>query len=151
MTFDLPEGAAAGKVMRFNLKPVPDMRVEVPQGLKAGSPMTFERPDGMRIGLTVPPGKGPGDHFEVTPPALMVLVPEEVNAGETVVFCMPAPPLGQWFKATVPGDLQLGKYFAARLPPPDAAQVKGGSPKANAIAAKANLSGEAVATPEKSD
>merc|ERR1740123_2434517 len=43
-----------------------------------------------------------------------------------------APSLGQWFKAQVPESLQLGKYFAARLPPPDA--LKGGSPKAGAVA-----------------
>merc|ERR1711862_785822 len=107
--------------------------------------MTFERGDGSRISITVPPGKKPGDFFEVSPPALMVLVPEEVKAGETVVFCMPAPPLGQWFKAKVPESLQLGKYFAARLPPPDAAQVKGGSPKANAVAAAAGGSDVASA------
>merc|ERR1719277_2878184 len=124
-----------GTIAHFRLKPAPDLRIEVPSGVSAGSSMTFERSDGSRISITVPPGKKPGDFFEVLPPALMVLVPEEVKAGETVVFCMPAPqPLGQWFKAQVPESLQLGKYFAARLPPPDAAQVKEGSPKASAIA-----------------
>merc|ERR1719277_1680679 len=131
-----------GTIAHFRLKPAPDLRIEVPSGLSAGSSMTFERSDGSRISITVPPGKKPGDFFEVLPPALMVLVPEEVKAGETVVFCMPAPqPLGQWFKAQVPESLQLGKYFAARLPPPDAApaaaQVKGGSPKASAGSPKA--------------
>merc|ERR1719189_687648 len=135
--FDLPEGVTPGTTMRFRLKPAPDLRIEVPPGLSAGSPMTFEKSDGTRISINVPPGKRPGDFFEVSPPALMVLVPEEVMAGETVVFCMPAPPVGQWFKAQVPEDLQLGKYFAARLPPPDALQVKGGSAKAIAVAAAA--------------
>merc|ERR1712045_1013493 len=130
------------------------MRIEVPPGLKAGAPMTFEKPDGTRIGITMPQGKKPGDFFEVSPPALMVLVPEEVKAGETVVFCMPAPPLGQWFKAQVPESLQLGKYFAARLPPPDAAQVKGGSPKASAVAGSESspvVPDGAAAEPENAD
>jgi len=99
--------------------------------------MTFEKSDGMRISINVPPGKRPGDFFEVSPPALMVLVPEGVRAGDIVVFSMPAPPAGQWFKAQVPEDLQLGKYFAARLPPPGALQAKGGGAKATAVAAVA--------------
>jgi len=85
---------------------------------------------------------------------VLVLVPEEVTAGQTVVFCMPAPPLGQWFKAQVPESLQLGKYFAARLPPPDAAQVKGGSPKASAVAGSESAplaSDGAVVGPENAD
>jgi len=147
--FELPEQCVPGTTLRFRLKPAPDLRIEVPAGVSAGSTMAFERGDGSRISITVPPGKKPGDFFEVSPPALMVLVPEEVKAGETVVFCMPAPPLGQWFKAQVPESLQLGKYFAARLPPPDAAQVKGGSPKASAVAG--SESAPLLAGPENAD
>lgn len=141
--FDLPEGVRPGTTMRFRLKPAPDLRIEVPPGLSAGSPMTFEKSDGTRISIKVPPGKRPGDFFEVSPPALMVLVPEEVKAGETVVFCMPAPPVGQWFKAKVPEELQLGRYFAARLPPPDAA--RGGGAKADAIVAPSGIMANAAA------
>jgi len=36
--FDLPEGVTPGTTMRFRLKPAPDLRVEVPPGLSAGSP-----------------------------------------------------------------------------------------------------------------
>lgn len=127
--FDLPEECTPGVSLRFRLKPAPDLRVEVPPGVPAGAPMTFERPDGTRIQIAVPVGKKAGEMFEVTPPALMVLVPEEVKAGDIVVFGMPAPPLGTWFKAKVPETLQLGRYFAARLPPPEqlGGQVKGGS------------------------
>jgi len=132
--FELPQNCTPGTNMRFRLKPAPDMRVEVPQGIPPGRPMVFERQDGTRIQICVPPGKRPGETFEVTPPALMVLVPEEAKEGDLLVFCLPGPPLGQWFKARVPESLQLGRYFAARLPPPDVAQVKGGSPKANAVA-----------------
>lgn len=131
--FDLPEECTPGTSLRFRLKPAPDMRVEVPTGVPPGAPLTFERPDGTRIQIAVPANKKPGDHFEVTPPALMVLVPEEVKAGDTVVFGLPAPPLGTWFKATVPDNLQLGRYFAARLPPPEQlghGQAKVGAPAA---------------------
>jgi len=145
--FELPENCQPGTTLRVRLKPVADFRVEVPPGLPEGAAMNFERPDGTRISIQVPAGKKPGDTFEVTPPALMVLVPEEAKAGDLVVFCMPAPPLGQWFKARVPESLQLGKYFAARLPPPDSLQVKGGSPKANAVAAAAAASGAAAPAP----
>merc|ERR1719468_75004 len=117
--------------MRYRLRPEPELRVEVPPGASPGTTLNFERPDGTRIGIPVPPGKQPGEHFEVTPPALMVLVPDDAQPGDWVVFAAPAPPAAQerqWFRAKVPAELQLGRYFAARLPP----QMPGGgamSPK----------------------
>jgi len=124
--FELPEGCVPGSVMRYLLRPEPEMRVEVPPGAKGGTSLIFERPDGSRISIAVPQGKKPGEHFDVVPPAVMVLVPEEAQTGDRVVFCLPGS--NQWFCAPVPENLQLGKYFAARLPPPDS--LTGQSPKA---------------------
>lgn len=136
--FELPEECKPGTSLRYRLRPAPELRIEVPPGAFPGASLTFERPDGTRISITVPPGKRPGEHFEVTPPALMVLVPEEAHPGDTVVFSV-GPQGGQggsqaprqWFRAEVPKELQLGKYFAARLPPPETQGMpKGpGSPK----------------------
>merc|ERR1712087_62832 len=74
---------------------------------------------GTRISMIVPRGKASGDTFEVIPPAAMVLVPEDAQVGDLVCFPLPGPPSKQWFSAPVPEELILGKYFAARLPPPD--------------------------------
>jgi len=135
---DLPEGCEAGKTLRYRLRPEAELQVKVPPGAKPGGTLMFERPDGTRIGITVPPGKQPGEQFEVTPPALMVLVPEGAQPGDTVIFGTPLAAQGangeerQWFRAKVSQDLQLGRYFAARLPPPEQLERKGASPRAQA-------------------
>jgi len=123
--FTLPEDAKAGTTQRFPLRPAADLRIEVPKGISEGQSMTFERADGTRISITVPKGKVAGDTFEVLPPAAMVLVPEDAKAGDMVCFPLPGPPTKQWFSAKVPEELQLGLYFAARLPPPDNLAGKG--------------------------
>merc|ERR1719433_477134 len=119
----LPESCEPGTTLRYRLKPEPELKVKVPPGVAPGATLTFQRPDGSRIGIQVPPGKQPGEQFEVTPPALMVLVPEEAQAGDWVRFGMPGSAQAgdgkakerQWFRSKVPQELQLGRYFAARL------------------------------------
>merc|ERR1712129_629180 len=139
INFELPEECEPGTTLRYRLKPTAELRVEVPQGAFPGATLTFERPDGTRIGITVPQGKKPGEFFEVTPPALMVLVPEGVQAGDSVVFFLGPPPrlgkagVGQWFSADVPKELQLGKYFAARLPPPTPMTPQGNNSPSKAL------------------
>jgi len=118
--FELPETCQPGARQVIHVKPVPDMRVEVPPGLKEGQAMLFQREDGTKISIVIPEGKHEGDTFDVVPPAAMVLVPEDAKAGDIVCFPMPGPPSRYWFRAEIPEELQLGKYFAARLPPPDA-------------------------------
>lgn len=126
---ELPETCAAGATIQYQLKPGPDLVVEIPEGASAGSQLTFEREDGTRIRVEVPKGKQPGEHFEVRPPSLMVLVPEGVEAGSYVVFRAPGADHASrkvWFRAQVPGQLQLGRYFAARMPPPGKAPASPG-------------------------
>merc|ERR1719343_1518461 len=126
---ELPETCAAGTTIQCQLKPGPDLVVEIPEGASAGSQLTFEREDGTRIRVEVPKGKQPGEHFEVRPPSLIVLVPEGVEAGSYVVFRAPGADAASrkvWFRAQVPTQLQLGRYFAARMPPPGKAPVSPG-------------------------
>jgi len=53
--------------------------------------MKFERADGRKIEVQVPKQLRPGDTFKVSPPALLVRVPEGVGEGQTVVFRLPEP------------------------------------------------------------
>merc|ERR1712187_354791 len=114
----LPPGAEAGKVMPLRMSPPADLRITVPPGLKAGQTMFFESagtpPE--KIAVKVPQGKGPGDTFDVTPPAVMVCVPQGAKPGDNVVFEIN----GKRCRTTVPdpANFSLG-HFAARMPKPD--------------------------------
>lgn len=120
---DLPISCEPDTTIRYKLRPSPDLVVEVPPGAWPGSALTFERSDGTRISIEVPQGKRPGEQFEVRPPVAMVLVPDNVPVGGHVVFCVPGSAVGSpWLHAQVPSALHLGRYFAARLPPPGASR-----------------------------
>lgn len=132
----LPAGVEPGTVFRHRIKAEPEYRIEVPQGASPGSALTFARADGIRISIAVPPNLRPGDMFDVSPPALMVLVPEGLQPGDYVVFSSEKVPgfmMGgeatQWFRARIPEQLQLGRYFAARLPEPEAPKSSGNGGK----------------------
>merc|ERR1740121_2278452 len=129
---ELPENSEPGTTIRYHLRPGPDLFVEVPAGAKPGGTLYFQQPDGMRIALEVPQGKKPGELFEVRPPALMVIVPEGVKPGSHVVFRAPLESKAArdvWFRAEVPEVLELGRYFAARMPPPGKPQEGGKAQK----------------------
>mmetsp|Transcript_172 Transcript_172/g.624 ORF Transcript_172/g.624 Transcript_172/m.624 type:complete len:239 (-) Transcript_172:127-843(-) len=128
----MPEGVEAGQTLRYNLRASPEYRVEVPPGAKPGASVTFTRADGAEIAIAVPPNLGPGDRFEVTPPVVMVLVPAGCKPGDSVVFSTQAAADGGFatrdadlLMAVVPAELQLGVYFAARLPQPGGAKGPG--------------------------
>jgi len=121
----LPAEAVPGTNFRYRLKAAPEYRVQVPPDASPGSAVTFERADGARISFAVPQGSRPGDQFEVSPPALMLLVPEGLHPGDYVLFNTASVPgftmadeQGELFRAQIPEELQLGKYFAASLPGP---------------------------------
>jgi len=123
---ELPTTVEAGKTIQCQLRPSPDLVIEVPEGATAGTKLTFQRPDGTRIRVEVPTGKRSGETFEVRPPALMIMVPEGVEAGSFVVFRAPGTSHAArkvWFRAQVPSALQLGRYFAARMPPTEKIQA----------------------------
>jgi len=129
-----PADVKPGTTLTARLAPPPDIRIHVPPGLKAGSEMKFQRSDGVTIAVRVPKGMGPGDHFDVTPPCLMVKMPEGAKPGDFVVFPNDNGNERQWCRARIPdaqGAISHG-YFAARLPPPEA-----GSPQRKHIAGKA--------------
>lgn len=129
LLLEAPVDATPGAQLVFMLGPLPDFQITVPAGVKGGMSMHFMTAVGDRIAIHVPEGLYCGDVFPVTPPALMVQVPEGAKTGDSVVFCAQAPKLqdsawknvdGQWFRATVPDSLVCG-YFAARLPKPQEA------------------------------
>mmetsp|Transcript_96416 Transcript_96416/g.241730 ORF Transcript_96416/g.241730 Transcript_96416/m.241730 type:complete len:247 (+) Transcript_96416:121-861(+) len=121
----LPSEAQPGTSFRYKIKAAPEYRVEVPAGATPGASVSFDRADGARISIVVPPGLKPGNCFEVTPPALMVLTPEGLQPGDYVLI-NPAKIPGmttageepELFRVQIPEELQLGRYFAARLPEP---------------------------------
>jgi len=123
-----PRSIRPGNQIRYRLAPPPELRVEVPNDAVAGSTVQFERPDGVQVAVAVPPGLGPGDKFEVTPPSLMVKVPPGAVPGDRVAFQVPpdADPSGRnethWCRARIPGTARLGSYFAVRIPAPPRGQ-----------------------------
>jgi len=117
-----PPNSKAGDTFQCCLKPPAELKVVVPPGF-TGSTMIFEVDDGSKIAVVVPKGKQPGDVLHVRPPAVLVRVPDGVNAGEYVNFSVRGGhgdgSKVEWFRAKVPKDLQLGYYFAARIPQPE--------------------------------
>jgi len=117
----LPAEAQPGTTFRYPLKPMPEFRMEVPPGRRPGDTVKFQRSDGEEIEIDVPEGLAPGDTFDVSPPALIIQVPEEARPGEHVLFLAEGgasmPEVG-WYRAKVPDRLKLGRYFAAKLPGP---------------------------------
>mmetsp|Transcript_77449 Transcript_77449/g.166015 ORF Transcript_77449/g.166015 Transcript_77449/m.166015 type:complete len:249 (-) Transcript_77449:108-854(-) len=132
-----PASAEPGFKMRFKLAPRPEFRIEVPPNYN-GSAVRLQRSDGVEISVRVPPGLNPGDKFEVTPPALMVRVPEGARAGDFAVFrhtvgvSRDGTEQTEWIRAKVPPGVKPGAYFAARMPiPPE--EDHGGFPGIGAL------------------
>lgn len=115
----LPPAAEPGKTVTLRQSPPADLRITVPPNIKAGQTMYLENSGG-KIAVEVPQGLKSGDTFDITPPAVMVRVPERAVTGDVVVFQVD----GQWLRAKIPATTQFG-HFAARLPKPGAK----GSPK----------------------
>jgi hypothetical protein len=125
VSFVPPEYIRPGEKVCYRLAPPPEFRIEVPCNASPGSMVEFERSDGVLISVTVPPGLGPGDTFDVTPPSVLVRVPDDPLPGDQVIFQIPndsgyvgrgEAPL---CRATVPFRAMAGSYFAVRLPVPD--------------------------------
>lgn len=105
----------------YRLGPKPDFKATIPAGVLAGGKMQFHRKDGLSIFVPVPKDLGPGDSFFVTPPSLMVHVPERVRAGDLVIFRNQADPKAGkavWYRARVPEKIRSDGYIAVRLPVP---------------------------------
>jgi len=117
-----PANAQPGMLLRYRLAPKPAFRIRVHAGAKAGDAVKFNREDGIEVSVQVPTGSQPGDTFDVTPPALMVKVPEGAVAGDHLVFpgCRGSDeqPI-EWFRVRMPIGLEPNRYIAARLPGPE--------------------------------
>jgi len=121
----LPPDAVPGGTARFAMKPKPRYLVEVPQKAGPGWTIKFRANGGDEVQVLVPPGFSSGDTFEVTPPALMVEVPEVAQPGDFVKFVHTVRADGdtrsgvtECFRAMVPQGLKPKQYFVALIPPP---------------------------------
>jgi len=114
-----PPEAQPGMSLLYRLAPRPDFRVQVPPGARPGSQMKFVRSDGVEVIVQVPAGVSPGDSFDVTPPALMVKVPEGAGPGAYMIFKNPCDSEeSEWYRVRVPEGAQPGNFLTARLPAP---------------------------------
>jgi len=119
ITVEPPAEAEAGMSLRYQLVPRPDFKVQVPPNTQSGTEVRFDRGDGVEISVMVPESLQ-GDVFEVTPPALMVKVPEGGAPGVQIAFrsCSELEETAEWFGLTLPEGCQPGKYVTAKLPHP---------------------------------
>merc|ERR1712113_1142368 len=122
---ELPASIEGGQIFQCHLAPPPELKVTVPPGF-VGSSLMFQQADGSHISVPVPRGKCPGDIFYVTPPALLVWVPQGAQAGELVSFSVRGgngdKSKVEWFSARIPAKLSCG-YFVACLPRPSECSV----------------------------
>jgi len=125
MTVQLPSEAKPGGSLRFAIKAKPRYLVEVPPKAGPGWTIKFRPGEGAEVAVLVPPGHRPGDTFEVTPPALMVEVPENAQPGDLVKFNHAVRADGntkegftECFRAAVPQGMRPKQYFVALIPAP---------------------------------
>eukprot|EP00928_Gymnodinium_smaydae_P054933 TRINITY_DN38616_c0_g1_i1.p1 TRINITY_DN38616_c0_g1~~TRINITY_DN38616_c0_g1_i1.p1 ORF type:complete len:430 (-),score=123.12 TRINITY_DN38616_c0_g1_i1:142-1431(-) len=125
----IPEGKAAGEKFEAQLAAPPPpshVTLTVPEGAEEGKEVGFVLPGGEHMKAVVPPGKKPGDTFQVQlqPPRpahapWKVKVPEDGKPGDPVTF---DGPYGQRVTATVPhpkeGEeaLKPGDTFLVHMP-----------------------------------
>jgi len=120
ITVEPPPEAEAGMSLRYQLVPRPDFRVHVSPNTQPGTEVRFDRGDGVEISAMVPTSLQDGDAFEVSPPALMVRVPDNGVAGTQIAFrsCSDFEETAEWFGLTLPEGCQPGRYVTAKLPHP---------------------------------
>uniref|UniRef100_A0A7S4SSJ8 Uncharacterized protein n=1 Tax=Alexandrium monilatum TaxID=311494 RepID=A0A7S4SSJ8_9DINO len=120
-----PQETGPGSRVRFRLAPPPEFRIQVPAGCGPGSLIRFERSDGAKVCVAVPPERQAGDSFDVTPPSMMVRVPDGAQAGDRVTFrhTLATGKNGreatEWCRTEIPKGVRPGFYFTARLPRPE--------------------------------
>lgn len=110
----MPEGAQPGKPCSIYLGPKSVFSVVVPEGAFPGSVVIFTmEDDGEMLTTIVPPGKMPGDSFDIVPPVLLIQVPHGCKGGDEVVYTTPA---GAPAVVQVPLGFSAGHYFSTLLP-----------------------------------
>jgi len=124
LSLNLPAHAVPGEKLRVRLAPQPEFRVEVPPDVLPGSTVRFRIESGDELRVVVPSGVEPGDTFEVTPPTMMVRVPETAQPGDIVKFSHPNNE-EETYQVCVPDGLLPCSYFPTRLPVADGALSQG--------------------------
>eukprot|EP00440_Ansanella_granifera_P053931 gb/GFBE01058468.1/.p1 GENE.gb/GFBE01058468.1/~~gb/GFBE01058468.1/.p1 ORF type:complete len:330 (+),score=80.48 gb/GFBE01058468.1/:1-990(+) len=112
----VPKWAKPGTLVRVRIGPKVAFRAVVPDGLKGGDVMALELPSGERMQVPVPLDKMTGDEFDISPPVIMVQVPEGATPGSVVEY---TDSDGKKCKATVPKAVPVGQYFEVPLVQPD--------------------------------
>uniref|UniRef100_A0A7S1AIW2 Uncharacterized protein n=1 Tax=Noctiluca scintillans TaxID=2966 RepID=A0A7S1AIW2_NOCSC len=107
----LPLDIQPGQWCSVRLGPNPTHTLVVPEGARRGQSVYFMGPDG-QVEVTIPPGKKPGDTFDVIPPAMMVQVPDGAVPGDQLSFMTSQ---GEQLLTVVPENHHPGQYFAAAL------------------------------------
>merc|ERR1712014_480051 len=88
LTVPIPDGVAPGERVEVRIGSTNCLRVSVPEGSAEGEALSIQGPSGP-LRAVVPPGKKPGDTFELSPPVLMVQVPQGAVGGDKVKFLTP--------------------------------------------------------------
>jgi len=107
---ELPQDAQPGEQRSWRLGPMGE-QVTVPEGAEAGSKIDVVVA-GDSIQAIVPPGKKPGDTFEVVPPAVVVMIPQGVEDGDFLEF---QSMNSETLKVPAPTGLKPGQYFSILL------------------------------------
>jgi len=127
----IPEGVRPREKVTTPLYPLPEtekITVDVPEHVVTGDVVSFKTKLG-ELQVAVPPGKGPGDTFEVWQPVLLVRVPKGAKSGDSVGFMAPD---GRQLITVIPdAPLTTGQYFPTHLAPQEAVAEKVGSQSEN--------------------
>lgn len=115
-----PSDVQPGTPVTFRLAPPTRFKVQVPPGMQAGDFIKYRTSEGDMVEIGIPEGMTVGENFDVSPPSLMVKVPEGAMPGDTTVVFRTEEGAwsNRWLYATVPASRKPGDYFAARLPIP---------------------------------
>eukprot|EP00929_Paragymnodinium_shiwhaense_P043051 TRINITY_DN22183_c0_g1_i2.p1 TRINITY_DN22183_c0_g1~~TRINITY_DN22183_c0_g1_i2.p1 ORF type:complete len:237 (+),score=45.50 TRINITY_DN22183_c0_g1_i2:108-818(+) len=108
MPVQIAKNANPGEKVTIRLCPTTAYEIIVPENAPEGTEVQTQLPDGTSIQAIIPPGREAGDKFYVSPPALMVQVPQGAVPGETVCI---TDPQGEEHQIKVPPDTVPGQYF----------------------------------------
>lgn len=106
----LPEEAEPGKEFSWRLGPNDHYSVDVPEDLEEGGVVEFKGMHNETLHAVVPEGKKGGDTFMVSPPVIMVQVPQNAKPGQELTYMSP---LQLPMLTRVPEGMSPGQYFPA--------------------------------------
>eukprot|EP00931_Biecheleriopsis_adriatica_P036026 TRINITY_DN20772_c0_g1_i1.p1 TRINITY_DN20772_c0_g1~~TRINITY_DN20772_c0_g1_i1.p1 ORF type:complete len:338 (-),score=81.69 TRINITY_DN20772_c0_g1_i1:246-1175(-) len=112
----VPKRASPGSLVKVRIGPKIAFRAVVPADLKEGDMMALKLPNGDLMQVAVPEGKKSGDEFDISPPVIMVQVPQGGRSGLVVEYDNHE---GKKCTTSIPKDVVAGQYFEVPLVQPD--------------------------------